>query len=451
MGTTLGITPGITGCHMGYHMTRFRFGPMTVKLQYCRKKGDLLFFRRRVPLDLRNQVGRDFFVQSLGTSDPREAARKIAKLVKETDSLWSAMRKPSRKGNLLLAHEILEEHGLDPVQLPAPIPVSYEDFLEETLGTTEVIPEPHRTALDLLSGSREFTIDDTLTEYVAARPSDSVRAKRAFRYLTEYLKGDRPITRVRRTDVNGFVQHLLGKEMSTTTVQRYLTPIKAAFARIIREREMKIENVFAKPEIPNFGKDVVAREVFTLDDFRALDAALFKHEPDSLRSILLIVSETGARLAEIAGLVKSDVKLLDPTPHIILQSHPWRTIKTDETRKVPLTERAQESLRGAMGRSHDPAFIFPHYTDYEGCNAGAVSKALVKWIRTRPGLQGTKLGNHSMRHGIKDLLRMVNCPGEAQDQIVGHRTPGMGAHYGQGYPLEMLADWLKQACAKKHR
>lgn len=37
------------------------------------------------------------------------------------------------------------------------------------------------------------------------------------------------------------------------------------------------------------------------------------------------------------------------------------------------------------------------------------------------------------------------------DQLLGHRTPGVGAGYGQGYPLDMLADWLSKATEAAHQ
>jgi integrase len=69
----------------------------------------------------------------------------------------------------------------------------------------------------------------------------------------------------------------------------------------------------------------------------------------------------------------------------------------------------------------------------------------VKWRRTRDGLKGTELGNHSLRHGMENLLRAGGCPGDVRDRITGHKPPGMGARYGEGYPLPMLAAWLMRA------
>jgi hypothetical protein len=48
---------------------------------------------------------------------------------------------------------------------------------------------------------------------------------------------------------------------------------------------------------------------------------------------------------------------------------------------------------------------------------------------------------------MEDLLRAVGCPDSARDQITGHKTPGMGASYGEGYPMAQLAQWLTKAVA----
>lgn len=152
----------------------------------------------------------------------------------------------------------------------------------------------------------------------------------------------------------------------------------------------------------------------------------------------------------IPGAGKSE--WLDALTINLARDHGWRTLKTPgSTRKIPLTDRARDCLRDAVSRSSDPVLLYPHYTTMDGCNADTVSATLVKWVRNREGLKGTKLGNHSLRHGIKDLLRAVKCPAEAADQIIGHVTPGMGANYGEGYPLEMLYDWIVQANAQKAR
>ncbi|MEC4599254.1 tyrosine-type recombinase/integrase [Burkholderia vietnamiensis] len=241
-----------------------------------------------------------------------------------------------------------------------------------------------------------------------------------------------------------------GKPIRTSTVERYLRTLTAAFNLAIRENELGGDNVFSNVEIPKAGEDVEKRETFTVDQYRHLYRAIDNHTatkgPDQLRCILTLVAETGARLAEIVGMAGTDVRLSAAVPYLDLRKHPWRTLKNDSSvREVPLTPRAQEAVQVALRLAGDSPFLFPAYTNADHCKADSVSASLVKWVRNRDGLKGTKLGNHSLRHGMEDLLRAVGCPGSVRDQITGHKTPGMGANYGEGYPLEMLADWLNKA------
>jgi len=41
-------------------------------------------------------------------------------------------------------------------------------------------------------------------------------------------------------------------------------------------------------------------------------------------------------------------------------------------------------------------------------------------------------------------LRAVQCHSDIIDQLGGWETPGVGQRYGEGYPLEVLAEWIKK-------
>jgi integrase len=48
---------------------------------------------------------------------------------------------------------------------------------------------------------------------------------------------------------------------------------------------------------------------------------------------------------------------------------------------------------------------------------------------------------HSFRHTFRDALRMADMPTEKANIICGWReSQGLAAHYGDGYPVAMLAD-----------
>ena len=58
---------------------------------------------------------------------------------------------------------------------------------------------------------------------------------------------------------------------------------------------------------------------------------------DDLRWLVALVLDTGMRLAEGTGLLKSDIVLEADIPHISLKPHSWRPLKTTGSpRDIPL-------------------------------------------------------------------------------------------------------------------
>ena len=231
-----------------------------------------------------------------------------------------------------------------------------------------------------------------------------------------------------------------------------MNSIIAAVGRSIKENELDIKNQFSSVEIPNAGKDAQERFPFDLPQLKSLHRAVdewvaTKKGWDQPRCIVTVLAETGCRLAEVTGLASADVYLDTETPYIDLKEHPWRSLKNDKAsvRKVPLTPRAIEAIKAAQTLCNGSKFLFPQYTTADKCSINSVSATLNKWIRTRDGFAESELTCHSLRHSMKDRLRAVECADSIQDQILGHTTKGVGARYGQGYPLDLLAAWVNKA------
>lgn len=470
---------------------------VSVKLKHSWKKpnSSLLYYRRRIPDDIKplleasgsEWAGKEQIVISLQTDDPKAAASKIAKLAAKHDKEWDQLRNPSKVSQLDQGRALLRNMGINP-GAPKPskaditkelifydlleetLPVNVKDDLEEMYENGDKAEPEHDTyphlapatvaALKIINGNRNFRLSDCLDQYIASRSEKAAKtAKIAFGYLRDFFKDDRVLAEIQRQDANDFVKWLLagehnkdGKAIATTTVTRYLNSINAAVARAIRENELDIKNPFPKLEIPNAGKDAKERLPFELDQLKSLHRAVNEWVAvkgwDQPRCIITVLAETGCRLAEVTGLASSDVYLDTQTPYIDLIEHPWRSLKNDKgtIRKVPLTPRAIEAIKAAQTLNEGSKFLFPQYTMADKCKSDSASATLVKWIRGRDGLKDATLDNHGLRHTMKDLLRAVQCPDSIQDQILGH-TKGIGAGYGKGYPLEMLAEWINKAVA----
>ena len=159
-----------------------------------------------------------------------------------------------------------------------------------------------------------------------------------------------------------------------------------------------------------------------------------------MRWLIALISDTGMRLGEAAGLLKSDIKLEDPIPHIDLKPHPWRTLKTKGSqRKIPLVGAALWAVRRIVNQQDNSPFCFPRYCNEQVCKTNSASGGLNKWLHEHVP-DGCVV--HSFRHSIRDRLRAVECPSDIVDAIGGWRTAGVGQGYGEGYSLEVLKRWM---------
>ena len=160
---------------------------------------------------------------------------------------------------------------------------------------------------------------------------------------------------------------------------------------------------------------------------------------DENRWLLALISDTGMRLSEAAGLARDDIVLDTDTPHINICPHPWRRLKTKGSeRLVPLVGASLWAAKRLQ--QHDSSYAFPRYCNGHTCNANSASAALNKWLKPRVNKHAVV---HSLRHSMRDRLRAVECPSDIIDQIGGWSSSTVGASYGKGYELPVLAKWMK--------
>jgi integrase len=125
-----------------------------------------------------------------------------------------------------------------------------------------------------------------------------------------------------------------------------------------------------------------------------------------------------------------------------IRPHPWRSLKTSSSeRLVPLVGSSKWAAERILAQSTESRFAFPNYNDGQRTNANSASAALNKWLKSKIG-RGYTI--HSFRHSMRDRLRAVECPSEIIDQIGGWLTHGVGNSYGNGYPPDILAAWLRK-------
>jgi integrase len=167
---------------------------------------------------------------------------------------------------------------------------------------------------------------------------------------------------------------------------------------------------------------------------------------DDLRWLIALISDTGMRLAEGAGLLKEDLFLNTDIPYVRIQKHPWRNLKTAASqRDVPLVGSSLWAAQRLLEAESGSMYAFPRYNRTDVTAANSASAALNKWLRNYV-TKGCTI--HSFRHSMRDRLRSVQCPADIADQMGGWATEGVGQGYGKGYSIEVLSPWLRRMVAQ---
>jgi integrase len=145
------------------------------------------------------------------------------------------------------------------------------------------------------------------------------------------------------------------------------------------------------------------------------------------------------RLSEAVGLRKEDIILTDDISYISIIPHPWRRLKTIESkRKVPLIGASLWGVKRSFIEL-DGDFLFPSFCDGQVIKSNSVSARLNKWLKFRIGDEYVV---HSLRHSFRDRLRSIECPSEIVDSLGGWSRKSIGQSYGNGYDLKSLNRWI---------
>ena len=262
-------------------------------------------------------------------------------------------------------------------------------------------------------------------------------ANRNTQYVTKLL-GDRPISSYSSNEAAQFRDWCIGQGMGIKTVKRVFASVRAIINLAISEEEFDCSNAFAKTYFPD-DDNAQSRQPISAEDLKKVQS-LCKDIDDEMRWLIALISDTGMRLGKATGLLKADIKVKEPIPHIDLKPHPWRTLKTKGSQRLtPLTKEALWASKRLLEANNDSIFAFPRYCDERSCKANSASGGLNKWLHQ---YVPENCVIHSFRHSLRDRLRAVECPSDIVDAIGGWKTSGIGHGYGNGYPLEVVEKWV---------
>ena len=374
-----------------------------LRVKYTFKKRDVFYFTRRVPKDIRSHYTRDRIIICLKTKSDASASRACKSLIQKLEDYWLSLRL-----------------------------------------TQFIIPAQHLIKADKSFTSNASLLSVALEKYFKMKGNgkDDVFFKTGTRNINAVINllGDRPIDEYSTSDASILRDHLIDRGLTINTIKRMYSTIRSVINLTINEEGIDCSNAFANTYMPDLD-DCKEMQPIANKDIKSIQSECKKID-DEKRWLIALISDTGMRLSEAAGLSKDDIKVNESIPYVDIKPHPWRTLKTKSSiRKVPLVGASLWSARRILESNNDTLFAFPLYTNEKKCNSNSASAALNKWLRNRLG-EGNVI--HGFRHSMRDRLRAVECPSDLIDQIGGWTRGSVGEGYGKGYSLEIKFKWIEK-------
>jgi len=359
------------------------------------------YYRRRVPKDLAHEYRKNMIVIAMRTKLLVEAKKIAVDLTAKLDKLWFNMR-------------------FKEVEVPA------EHLLLNSINSKCII----------------LIFSDAYSLYLKVKGQNKSKSfqQSCDRAADQFIKyaGDNQLDRYARSDANGLRDKLMKQGLAPQSVKRMFSILRTIFNLAINEHTLPCPNIFTSIE---FGvlKAVQKRLPVPDDNIRSIQLECQRVD-DANRWLIALISDTGMRLSEALGLSVNDIILNGDTPHINLVEHKWRPLKTTNSiRRIPLVGASLWAAERIVSQTLGGK-AFPQYTTDIECKGNSASAALNKWLR--PHLPKHCV-IHSFRHSLRDRLRAVQCPSDIIDAIggwSGNKTTGQS--YGQGYPLDVLSEWM---------
>ena len=199
-------------------------------------------------------------------------------------------------------------------------------------------------------------------------------------------------------------------------------------------------------QLPSEKDDAKKRLPIAIADIRLIQSCC-KAADDDMRWLVALISNTGLRLSEAAGLMLNDLCLDEEVPHVFIRPHKHRPLKTRSSERViPLVDASLWAAQQIKQNVQASDYCFSRYCNSKGCNANSASAALNKWLKVVTRNKDYVL--HGLRHSFRDRLRAVNAPIEMIDRLGGWSLKTVGQGYGDGYQLEQMHLTMKMLGAE---
>jgi len=428
------------------------------------KREGRLYFRRRVPEELREIVGQREWKVSLKLKVGQEvdALPLVRKLTRQTDQMIrdaehqaasglpraemaEAVNEWARRNEYLKGGRGRLERDHEPSELDHEVEAILKRTLlraakrhEDELSEDDFTPED-QLKLKVLRNGERVVVPCTIRmaeEHYKKRKRGAYNKSEAVA-VDQFVDfaGDLPIADIRRVQVQDWFDHLQDtRGQGLSTVKRRLNSMRAIVNKAIKDMDLDIKNPFAGHDELKHQASSKDRLPFHSSHLVLLNAHLnsARVKPET-RLIMTLMLETTFGISEAAGLDWSDVYLDEPIPYLKMRPNAYRGLKNDSRpRDFPLVGNALELLKAHQKASKAPTG--PLFSE-SARNFHSLSARLNKMIRAAGIPKSQLLTAYSCRHTFEEGMKVAGVDRGLQKYLMGHADGEMIDKYGAPRPL----------------
>ena len=254
-------------------------------------RSGIFYFVRRIPVDVRQHYKADRISLSLRTSAISKAVRAAQSINQRLEDYWLVLR--------------LQQIDIPAINLVRESPAESQPSIN--------LSEARDLYLKLKGPGRDKTF--------------FTGAHRNIGYVIKVL-GNNSVTAYSSTDSAKFRDWLIDRGMAKNTVSRIFSTVRAVINLAIKEHGLSGLNGFAGTFMPD-GLRVKKRKPIPGNTIEYIQQKCLQANDDR-RWLVALLSDTGMRLGEAIGLLKSDIILTGDIPYIDLKPYNWRRLKQRE-------------------------------------------------------------------------------------------------------------------------
>lgn len=420
-------------------------------VKYLAQRGKKYWYVRRVPKELRSYISKTFIRHSLETEDFNEAVGRIPEFDKQTERYFKAVA-------LSGVNETEQEKYQSAIKRAQFFGFVYQDAttlsegplteLQDRLEVAEKHIENPAVVEAILGGASEpelklssfFELFHDISKGqlrdkspLQLRHWKTVRQSAISNFIS--VVGDKRLVDLTRNDGLAFrdywLERLAAENKAPNTANKQFGFLQNMVRTVLEHLHLDFVPIFSGLR---FDETIKLQRIRFETDFiisKLLPPDALPRLSESGVALIHLMSETGARPAELIGIDESEIFLDHKIPYIHIKPNNHRALKTKNSeREIPL-------IGYSLAAANDGAF--EKVKKYRTMPDNLTSLIGVYFKRNKI-LPSKQTSLYSLRHSFSDRLIEAEVPEKMQKYLMGHDLGSVS--YGFGPELAKRKKWL---------